>query len=139
MTRKPEALKNIASAKQIKAIRFIEKACDMEFLGSTPTDVHNFIKKWLPKARLMNQIGDVIGSTGVQMAEVHFRRRGEEALAPEDWSFKGGLADAKFKGDIMRGRNPVDALCDLQERVFFERLQQQEADEDDFMGFSMRP
>lgn len=103
----------IATRKQQDTVRYIEHLCGVRFKGNTKKEVYDFIGEWLPKAKKLDSLRQQIGATGVQMAEVHFVPRGEEVYAPDDWSLKGGLADELFKGAIMRGQDPIDALCDL--------------------------
>lgn len=118
---KKKKLKLIATEKQMEMIKYIKDVCDVKFHGETPQDVYKFIGEWYPKAQKMASIQQQIGSMGVQTGCFHFTKRGMEHSVDDDWTIKDTLAHDILEGEIIRGRNPVDALCDFQERAFWEK------------------
>ena len=57
---------------------------------------------------------------GVEMSHVKFHKGYPDD--DEGFSYKGTIADLEFKRDLLRGKDPIDALCDLQEKTFTYQL-----------------
>jgi hypothetical protein len=60
-----------------------------------------------------------IAKMGVEMSHANFHKGYSD---DEGFSYKGTIADLEFKRDLLRGKDPIDALCDLQEKIFTYQL-----------------
>lgn len=61
-----------------------------------------------------------IAKMGVEMSHANFHKGYSDD--DEGFSYKGTIADLEFKRDLLRGKDPIDALCDLQEKTFIYQL-----------------
>lgn len=108
-------LKKIASPKQIKILKFIKDKCDVKFKGHTSKEVYDFIGKWYPRALKMAEMERAIGQLGVTAYRARKTYHGNDIHG--EWeeleNNRDTIAHEKFKGDIIRGRNPIDALVDF--------------------------
>ena len=129
---KKEKLKKIASNKQIDMIKYIKNVCDVKFSGKTSQDVYNFIGEWYPKAIKMQQIKDSIGEIGVTTYRATKKYHGNDVHGTweETINLKNTIAHELFKGEIIRGRDPIDALCDFQRRAMLETMFNENYDDD---------
>lgn len=132
MGKQKKKLHKIATEKQIDMLSFIKDKCDVKFKGETSKDVYDFIGEWYPRALKMANIEQAIGQMGVTTYRATKRYHGNDVHGEweETVNLKDTIAHEIFKGEIMRGRNPVDALCDFQERALPETLLRTEDDYD---------
>jgi hypothetical protein len=68
----------------------------------------------------LNNYKKKIGKMSVEMANAKFHKGYSDDS--DGYSFEDSIADLEFKRDILRGVDPIDALCDLQEKTLVYQL-----------------
>ena len=68
----------------------------------------------------LNNYKKEIGKMSVEMANAKFHKGYSDDS--DGYSFEDSIADLEFKRDILRGVDPIDALCDLQEKTLVYQL-----------------
>lgn len=68
----------------------------------------------------LNNYKKEIGKMSVEMANAKFHKGYSDDS--DGYSFEGSIADLEFQWDILRGADPIDALCDLQEKTLIYQL-----------------
>ena len=121
---KKKELKKIATKKQINMIAFIKEQCDIKFKGKTSKDVYQFIGEWYPKALKMEKVACAIGKIGVMTYQATKTYYGNDVHGTweETRDLWDTIAHDRFERELVHGRNPVDALCDFQERAIIETI-----------------
>lgn len=108
-------ISRIATQKQISMIAFIKDKCEVEFAGNTAKEVYDFIGEWYPKALQMARLDNIIGSMGVTAYRARKIYHGNDVHG--EWeelqNNRDAIAHEKFKGDVVRRRNPVEALAEF--------------------------
>jgi hypothetical protein len=110
-------LKNIATQKQINAIAFIEKQCEVTFNGSTKEEVYSFIGKYLPDAKMLQSLENLVS---MPVYKATFSQRDKEGY--EEINFCDSIAKQKFKNDIIKNKEPISAIADFAENIFTEKI-----------------
>ena len=123
---KKEKLKLIASAEEIKLLKYIKKHCDVKFKGSTEIDVHNFIHEWLPKAQLLDNCHSEYNNSSISIplyqASKHYYGNDLHGTWDESVNLRDTIAHDEFEGNILRGMDPRIALLNFQENAILEKL-----------------
>lgn len=126
-------LSRIATKKQIQCIHFIKDVCDVKFKGTTSKEVYDFIGKYLPKAQKLQDMEKTIGRLGMSVYSAKKTYHGNDLHGTweETFDLRDTIAHERFKGEILRGRNSIDALCDFQTRAMIENYLQNAENEYD--------
>lgn len=117
---KKKELKQIATKKQRKMLKYIEDVCDIKFKGSTAKDVYKFIGEWLPRARKLDCISGFISVPAAK--QTLYSRDNPVYMGTDDFSYRDTIARELLKKDILHGRNAANALIDFERRAFMESL-----------------
>lgn len=107
--------------KQKRAIAFIENQLEIKFKGTTFEEAFKFIGDNLSNAQFCANMDKAIGSIGVTMFSAK-HKKGEIDEVITD--YKDTLAEDKFKGRILRGTKPIDALMKLQEEIVIDNIKE---------------
>lgn len=114
-------LSQIATDKQIRLIQYIKKQCNVTFNGKTKKDVWDYIGEWLPKAKFIESMDREINVPTYKATKTYpgnsIHGQWEETI-----NLKDTIAHDIFEGEIIRGRNPAEALMDFQIRASIEAL-----------------
>ena len=124
---KDKKLKLIATKKQIKQIRKIEDTLDIKFKGKTEEDVSSFIDLHKKEAKDLRN-----GNISIPVYSASYNRGRKEWI--ESLNLKDTIAHEKFKGDILRGKNPEEALLRFGQNALIECLSK-DSDEDDYCDY----
>lgn len=108
-------LETIATQKQINAIRLIEEQLEIKFEGTTRQEVSTFIGKNLKNASFLKSLE---AQMSMPVYSARFSQRENEG--EEYFDKRNEIAHEMFKGAVMRGKNPVEAMTDFAEKSFME-------------------
>ncbi len=98
---KDKKLREIASEKQIKLIKYIEDMLDIKFKGETQEDVYKWIGNNIEMANKCNYFErQMMALSGINVYSA--RHNFQTGAWEEGLNLKNTLAHEKFKGDLIR-------------------------------------
>lgn len=104
--------------KQKRTIAFIENTLEIKFEGETFDEAFKFIGNNLKNAQFCANMEKQIGLLGVPVYSSYhsFEKDTDETY----FDHRDSVAEVTLKGDILRGKKPIDALLDFQENLLIE-------------------